>query len=112
MWDYRLDCNYDIIFSNRAFHFIMPELRDEIMENYRKHTNINGINAFNVFIEKPFLDTPPCHAGQSYPWRSGMLLAYYYDWFVEEFSECVHDEYIIDNHRYTEIINQIYARKK
>jgi len=89
-----------------------PELRDEIIDNYREHTNINGIHAFNVLVGKPFLTLPTGSSEYFYPWRSGMLLTYYHDWFIEDFSEYVFDEYVIDNHQYTEIANQIYARKK
>lgn len=36
--DFRLDEDFDIIYSSGVFHHILPELRDEIMENYRSHT--------------------------------------------------------------------------
>lgn len=59
MLDFRLDRNFDILFSSGAFHFIKPELRQEIIENYKFHTKENGVNAFNVFVEKPFVPVPP-----------------------------------------------------
>jgi len=106
--DFRLDCKYDIIFARNALHFIKPELRCEIIENYRQHTNIGGLHAFNVFIEKPFTSDDFGFAAYSYLWRSGMLLAYYHDWLIEDFSE-----YIIEKspgHQHA--LNQIYTRKK
>ena len=36
LWDYWLDENYDILFSSRVLHYTMPELRDEIMANYKE----------------------------------------------------------------------------
>ena len=109
MSDYRLDCKYDIIYSSSAFHFMRPEFRDEIIADYRKNTNTGGINAFhNVFVEKPFISNAPEFKQHSHPWRSGELLLYYHDWFVEDFSE-----YTIDQTPgYQCALNQIYARKK
>ena len=106
--DYRLDTKYDILFSNGAFHYINPELRDEIITNYRDYTNTDGINAFNVFIEKPFVDKAPDIDEHSSPWLSGQLLLFYHDWLVEDFSEYIED--CTTGSKYA--VNQIYARKK
>ena len=107
---------YDIIFSRGVFHFIKPELRDEIINDYKQHTNIGGINAFNVFVDKPFITGHPDFVKHSYLWRSGLLLSYYHDWLIEDFSEYIADfsEFTIDDistDQYTETINQIYARR-
>jgi len=110
IWDYRLEQNYDIIFSSGAFHYIKPELRNEIIQNYREHTNVNGINAFNVYVEKPFVNNYPKFVQHSYLWRSGMLLTYYYDWLIEDFTEYIADHQ--PEHKYQVTVNQIYARKK
>jgi len=109
MLDYRLDCKYDIIFSSKSFHFMKPELRDEIIADYRDHTKIGGINAFiDVFVEKPFINNVPEFKEHSHPWLSGQLLLYYHDWFIEDFSEYV----IKCKSNYQCALNQIYARKK
>lgn len=111
LWDYRMNCKYDILFSCGVLHCIKPELRDEIFTDYRKNTNINGINVFNVFVEKPFIAKAPENEEHSYLWRSGQLLTYYHDWFIENFSESVFDcnsSGILHQHA----LNQIYARKK
>lgn len=111
IWDYRLDSKYDILYSSGALHYIKPELRDEILDNYQKYTNFNGIHAFNAFVEKPFIAPPPEKEEHSYFWYSGQLLAYYRDWLVEEFSECIFDcnsSGVSHQHG----LNQIYARKK
>lgn len=111
IWDYRLDCKYDILYSCGVFHYIKPELRDEILNNYRSHTNPNGINVFNTFVQKPFVASYPEKEEHSYLWYSGELLAYYRDWFTEDFSE-----YILDcdssgiPHQHA--MNQIYTRNK
>jgi len=57
--DYRLDSDYDIIYQIGVFHYIKPELRDEIMDNYKSHVSDNGLAAFFSFVEKPFIGLPP-----------------------------------------------------
>lgn len=109
--DYRLDSKYDVLYSSGVLHYIKPELRDEIFDDYRKHTNIDGINAFNVFVQKPFVAQPPEKEEHSYLWRSGQLLTYYHDWFAEDFKEYVFDcnsSGIPHEHA----LNELYARKK
>lgn len=51
--DFRLDEDFDIIYSSGVFHHILPELRDEIMENYRSHTASGGMHAVNVLWKSP-----------------------------------------------------------
>jgi tellurite methyltransferase len=110
VFDYRLECKYDIIFANKCFHYINPELRDEIIEDYREHTNIGGINAFSVFVTKPFIVDAPDVGPQTYFWLSGQLLLYYNDWLIEDFSEYTIERNASDN-PHQHVINQIYARK-
>ena len=107
--DYRLDNNYDIIYQVGVFHAIKPELRDEIMSNYKSHVNKNGIAAIFAFVEKPFISPPPEKEEFFFPLKSGQLFTYFYDWYIEE---CM--EYIFDcnssgiPHRHA--ANIIYAR--
>lgn len=88
--DFRLEQDVDILYSSGVFHYILPELRTEIIENYRQHTSKGGLNAFNVFVEKPFIDVPP-EKENRYPWKSGELFTMYYDWLFEECREVVFD---------------------
>jgi tellurite methyltransferase len=109
--DYRLDSEYDILYSSGALHYIKPELQNEIIDNYQKHTHINGLNAFNVFVEKPFIAPPPEYEEHSYFWQSGQLLTYYHDWFIEDFSEFVFDCNSSGRlHRHA--MNLLFARKE
>ena len=111
IWDYRLSGKYDILFSSGALHYIKPELRDEIFEDYRNHTDENGLNVFNVFVKKPFIAPAPEKEEHDYPWYSGQLLVFYHDWFVEDFSECIFDcnsSGVPHQHA----MNTIYTRKK
>jgi len=91
VWDYRLDTKYDVLYSSGVLHYIKPELRGEIMSNYREHTNENGLHAMQVFVQKPFIAPPPEHEEHSYYWRSGELFTYYHDWYIAHCSEYVHD---------------------
>ena len=107
--DYRLESDYDILYQAGVFHCIKPELRDEIMANYKLHVNQNGIAAFFTFVDKPFIDPPPEKEEYFYPLKSGQLFTYFHDWQIE-FCE----EYIFDcnssgiPHRHA--ANQVYAR--
>lgn len=110
LWDYRLDTDYDILFSSGVLHYIKPELRDEIMENYRRHTSDGGIHAFHVFVKKPFIAPAPEHEEHSHPWLSGQLFTYYHDWLIEHCSEYVFDCNSSGiPHRHA--ANRVYARK-
>ena len=81
--DFRLETDYDIIFSSGVFHYIPQEQRMIVIENLKKHTLASGINVINVFVRKPFIPLPPdieeseILAGD---WRSGELFMYYHDW--------------------------------
>ena len=110
LWDHRLDSNYDILYSSGVLHYIKPELRNEIMDNFRRFTNNGGIHAFQVFVKKPFLTPPPEHGEHAYYWLSGQLFQYYHDWYIEHCSEYVFDcnsSGILHKHA----SNRIYARK-
>ena len=108
--DFRLDTAFDIIYSSGAFHYIRPELREELIVNFKTHTSPGGLNVFNTFIQKPFIDPPPENEQLSFYWKSGELFTRYTDWLLREAGE-----YIFDctssgvPHRHC--INQIIAEK-
>jgi tellurite methyltransferase len=112
LWDYRLEENYDILYSSGVLNYIKPELRDEILSNYKTHVNDKGIAALHTFVEKPFIPRPPEKRKNehSYPWKSGQLFTYFHDWHIEHCTE-----YIFDcnsggiPHRHA--ANRLFARK-
>ncbi|MCL2367044.1 MAG: DNA (cytosine-5-)-methyltransferase [Oscillospiraceae bacterium] len=108
--DYRLDCDYDILYQVGVFHYIKPELRDEIMFNYKSHVNNNGIAAFFAFVEKPFIDRPPEKEECFYPLKSGQLLTYFHDWRIEHSEECIF-ECNSSEIPHSHAANKVYARK-
>jgi len=89
--EYRLDTHYDIIFSSGVLHYIKPEYRKEIFDNYKQFTNENGMHVFNVFVNKPFIAPPPEKEPNAYKWYSGEILTHYHDWLMKDSSEIVSD---------------------
>ena len=92
--DFRLEADFDIIFSSGVFHYIPQEQRKNVIDSLKIHTATNGINVINVFVRKPFIPLPPdieeseMAAGD---WKSGELLTYYYDWLFRKNEERIFD---------------------
>ena len=92
--DFRLEADFDIIFSSGVFHYIPQEQRKNVIDSLKIHTATNGINVINVFVRKPFIPLPPdieeseMAAGD---WKSGELLTYYYDWLFRKSEERIFD---------------------
>jgi len=89
--DFRLDSEFDILYSSGVLHYMKPELRDEIFANYKRFTNPNGMHVFNAFVNKPFIAPPPEKEPYAYRWHSGELLSHYDDWLIRDSSEIVFD---------------------
>ncbi len=88
---YRLREPFDLIYSSGTLTFLPPEVRAEVFTNYKAQTNVGGYNVFNVFVEKPFIATPPDWGADEHFFRSGELLAYYWDWEIISFTEMIFD---------------------
>lgn len=91
MLDFRLDREFDIIFSSGALHYIPPALRKEILENYQEHTSVGGLHALNVFVRKPFVKSPSDEKELRHKWVSGELFSYYADWLISSCYETIFD---------------------
>lgn len=92
MLKFRLDTNFDIIYCSGALHYVPPKLREELLENYKSHTNVGGLHAFNVFVPKPFIGPPPEDEQEfAYPWKSGELFTHYTDWKLHTCEERIFD---------------------
>lgn len=89
--DYRLTEKYDIILSSGVFHFLKPELREEVTANLKKFTNEGGIHAINVFVAKPYVKRAPGKKGERYEWKSGELFTCYHDWYMHRIDEELFD---------------------
>ena len=91
--DFRLKSNYDIIFCSGVMHFISPEFRNDIFQNLKEHTNENGINVMNIFVEKPFIPVPDNKKNgiDRFRWKSGEVFTYYHDWLLHRIEEIIFD---------------------
>lgn len=89
--DFRASESYDIIFSSGVFHFMKPEIREEITANLKEHTNGNGIHTINVFVDKPFVAIPPDKDANRFRWNSGELFTLYHDWKLHKTEEIIFD---------------------
>jgi len=89
---YELRETYDVLLSTGTLHYLPPEVRSRRFQNYKDCTSLDGINAFSVFVEKPFIPRAPDAEETAHAYRSGELMGYYWDWEIlfstEEIFEC------------------------
>jgi tellurite methyltransferase len=88
---YELDEVFDVIFSTGTLHYLSPEARTRCFQNYKDWTSRDGINAFSVFVSKPFIPRAPDAEGNEYSFRSGELMGYYWDWEILQCAEEIFD---------------------
>ena len=88
---YRLDDEYDVLFSTGVLHCIPPELRAEIFDGYRRCTRPGGLHAMSVFVHKPFIPPAPDAEVTTQRWISGELFTHYADWRIEHCTEEIFD---------------------
>lgn len=94
IFDYRPDAEYDIIFSSGVLHFLPAAVRKEFCDSLKSHTTVSGINALNVFVQKPFISRAPDNTreeDQRHPWHSGELFEHYHDWLFHTCQEDIFD---------------------
>lgn len=88
---YRLEKEYDVLFSTAVFQCVPEDKRRELFEHYKEKTKPGGIHMFSVFVKKPFIAPAPDRDPNANPWRSGELLGYYSDWRIEWCTEEIFD---------------------
>lgn len=94
IFDYRPDTEYDIIFSSGVLHFLPLNERKEFCDSLKSHTSDIGVNALNVFVQKPFISRAPDSTRDEdlrHPWLSGELFGYYHDWLFHTCREDLFD---------------------
>lgn len=92
--DYCIDVEYDIIFSSGVLHVLPQAGRKKFCDSLKAHTSDDGINALNVFVQKPFIPCAPDSTGEeknAHPWYSGELFGYYHDWMFRVCKEEIFD---------------------
>ncbi len=87
--EYKLEQNCDIIYASGLLQYIPSKERKRIIDNWKAHTNENGIHLLNVFVEKPFIGPAPDWEETEYFWKSGEILQYYHDWKIELIEEVI-----------------------
>ncbi len=80
--DCRLDGPYDLVYASGAVSFLRPLRRAEVFAHLKAETRPGGVNAFNAFVLKPYLPTPPDFGRDEHFFRSGELLGFYWDWEI------------------------------
>lgn len=92
MIGYELTTSYDVIYAHGSLQFLPLEQRQNHFERYKRHTNPGGLNAYLVFVEKPFIKVAPDWQKNEYFYLSGDLARYYHDWeillYEEQVIEC------------------------
>lgn len=90
---YELKDVYDVIFSTGTLQYLPTEVRSQRFQSYKECTSPNGINVLSVFVEKPFIPRAPDAEETEYPYKSGELMSYYWDWEIlhctEEIFDCM-----------------------
>lgn len=89
--EFRLKKKYDIVFAHGVLHYLPPELREELLDNFKSHTRKNGINVLSVFVHKPFIPKAPDGEKTAHQWKSGELFTHYHDWKLETCTEEIFD---------------------
>lgn len=89
--EFRLAEPYDIVYSSGTLTYVPQPLRAEVFANYKRFTRVGGLHVFNVFVEKPYIPTPHDWGADEYFYRSGELLAHYWDWEILTFTESEFD---------------------
>jgi len=91
--NYELADTYDVIFSTGTLHYLPLEGRSRRFQNYKKCTSPGGINALSVFVRKPFIARAPDAEEAAFPYTSGELMSYFWDWEIlyctEEIFDCM-----------------------
>jgi tellurite methyltransferase len=110
MIGYEPMATYDVIYSQGSLQFLPLSQRQNHFDKYKRHTNIGGLNAHLIFVEKPFIKVAPDWEKDEFFYLSGDLAKYYYDW---EILRC--EEQIIDCNSagipHQHALNSIIARK-
>ena len=86
---FETDERFEIIYSSGTLQYLHPDKIGPFFEKIRKITNPNGINYFNVFVEKSFLDPAPDWDKEETLWKTGELFTWYADWKIHYLDETI-----------------------
>lgn len=91
MLEYVPQQEYDILFASGVLHYLPPERRGAILQEYQRCIRPGGLCALNVFVQKPFIPPPPDEEIDGGYWRSGELFSLFADWKFHRCEEIIFD---------------------
>ena len=86
---FKTDLKFDIIYSTGTIQYLDDDKIEEFFNKVKDMTNDNGINWFNVFVDKPFIPLPPDWDIGEKMWKTGKLFSMYSDWKFERIDETI-----------------------
>ena len=86
---FKTDLKFDIIYSTGTIQYLDDDKIEEFFIKVKDMTNVNGINWFNVFVDKPFIPLPPDWDIGEKMWKTGKLFSMYPDWKFERIDETI-----------------------
>ena len=89
--DFEINEKFDIIYSTGTIQYLNDDKIDSFFKKVKDMSNINAINWFNVFVDKPFMELPPDWDIGEKMWPKGKLFTYYPDWKFERIDEIIFD---------------------
>jgi tellurite methyltransferase len=108
--NYKLEDTYDVIFSTGTLQYLPPEVRSQRFQNYKDCTSPDGINVLSVFVRKPFIPRAPDAEETAFPYQSGELMSYYWDWEIFDCTEEIFD-CMSSGVPHKHAVNRIIARR-
>lgn len=89
--EYKPEQKYDIIYASGLLQYIPKKEKAAVLNHLKEHTAEGGLNIFNVFVEKPFIEQASDWEANEHFWKSGELFGYYHDWKMEIIEEVIFD---------------------
>lgn len=86
------DERFDIIYSSGTLQYLFTDKIFPFFQKINKMTNPRGLNYFNVFVAKPFIDEAPDWDREETLWKTGDLFDWYRDWKVHYIDEFIFED--------------------
>jgi len=81
--DYEIDENYDVILCTGVLHFVSKKKVLNILKQIQKHTNKQGMNVLDVFLEGSECQSD----SEGYYFKKGELRKIYSGWKIIDYQE-------------------------
>jgi tellurite methyltransferase len=87
--DFEIEDMFDIIYSTGTIQYLDEDKIPAFFKKVQRMTKPNGLNWFNVFVDKPFIPLPPDWDRYEQLWPSGKMFTYYPEWKFERIDETI-----------------------